>query len=73
MRLQYYYSKGGFRPQDGAGTLRMLQFLHTWSAKARPHVPEKFLLFTHVVPNNLVVTLGVLPLLAGMPLIQGMP
>ena len=64
-------------PRDGADMLRMLQFLelfhsqvrpHTLGSKARPQVPEKFLLFTHVVPNNLVVTLGVLPLLAGTSL-----
>ena len=54
--------------------LRMLQFLelahsqvrpHALGGKARARVPEKFLLFTHVVPNDLAITLGVLPLLAG--------
>ena len=54
MRLQYYYSKGGLMPWDGADMLRMLQFLelahlqarpHAPGSKARPRVPEKFLLF----------------------------
>ena len=63
-------------PWDGAGALRMLQFLELAHSQVRPHalysrprVPEKFLLFTHIVPNNLAITLGVLPLLAGTSLI----
>ena len=65
-------------PQDGAKTLRMLQFQelahsqvrpHAPGGKARPQVPEKFLLLTHVVPNGLAITLGVLPLLVGTSLI----
>ena len=65
-------------PQDGADTLRMLQFLelthsrvrpHALSLKAKPRVPEKSLLLTHVVPNALAITMGVLPLLAEIFLI----
>ena len=65
-------------PWDGADMLRMLQFFElTYSRvrpyalglKARPRVPEKFLLLTHVAPNALAITLGVLPLLAGASLI----
>ena len=53
MQLQYDYSEEGLMPWDGANMLRMLQFLelahsqvrpHTPGGKARPWVPEKFLL-----------------------------
>ena len=53
MRLKYGYSEEGLMPQNGADMLRMLQFLelvhsrvrpHTPGSKARPLVPEKFLL-----------------------------
>ena len=78
MRLQYNCNEGGLMPWDGADMFRMLQFLelahsqarpHAPGLKARPWVPEKFLLLTHVVPNALAITLGVLPLLAGISLI----
>ena len=63
-------------PWDGAGVLRMLQLLELAHLRVRPHpsrsrpwVPEKFLLFTHIVSNNLAITMGVRPLLAGTSLI----
>ena len=65
-------------PQDGTDTLRMLQFLELvhLSARPRPWAARpglKYLrsscYFTHVVPNVLAITLGVLPLLAGTSLI----
>ena len=52
--LQYYCSKEGLMPLDGADVLIMLQFLelahsrvrpHAPGGKARPRVPEKFLLY----------------------------
>ena len=74
MQLQYYSSEGGLTPQDGSDMLRMLQFLelaylqvrpHAPGGKARPQVPEKFLLLTCIVPSNLAITLVVLPPLTG--------
>ena len=53
MQLQYVHNEEGLMPQDGANMLRVLQFLelahlwvrpHTPGSKARPWVPEKFLL-----------------------------
>ena len=53
MQLQYVHSEEGLTPWEGANTLRMLQFLelahlqvrpHAPGGKARPQVPEKFLL-----------------------------
>ena len=55
MQLQYNCNEGGLIPWDGADMLRMLQFFElTYSRvrpyalglKARPQVPEKFLLLT---------------------------
>ena len=54
-------------PQEGVDMLRILQFLELAHSKQAlmPRVPEKFLLFTLVVLNHLVIALGVLPLLVG--------
>ena len=58
-------------PQEGADTLRILQFLELAYSKQTlmPRVPKKFLLFTLVVLNHLVIAPGVLPLLVGTALI----
>ena len=58
-------------PWEGAAILKILQFhelAHSEQA-LMPRVAKKFLLLTHVVLNHLVITLGVLPLLAGTFLI----
>ena len=54
-------------PLEGADMLRIPQFLELAHSKQplMPWVPEKFLLFTLVVLNHLVIALGVLPLLEG--------
>ena len=80
MWLQYYYSEESLmHPGMVQIMLRMLQFLKLAYLWARPHTPGaakpglKYLrsscCFTHVVPNDLAITLGVLPLLAGTSLI----
>ena len=73
----YVDHREGLILQEDADMLRISQ-LHkiahsehapSLSGNAMPHVPKKFLLSMHRVPNYLAVTLGVLPLLAGTPLI----
>ena len=56
---------------EGADMLRILQFYELAHSEQAPmpRVPEKFLLFTLIVLNHLVIALGVLPLLVGTALI----
>ena len=62
-------------PWEGVDMLRILSPFraspHALGSKAMLQVPEKSLLFTHIVLNLLVIVLGLLPLLAGTSLIWG--